>query len=54
MSGDWGKLGTVSQVFSVRKSALEPNPNDALIILSEGLNWARENFKTLCSKPVLA
>ena len=34
----------VSQFFSVRKSALEPKPYCALIILSMGLGWAKENL----------
>ena len=54
MCGAWGKFGKVSQFFSVRKSALEPKPYDALIILSVGLGWARENFETQCCKDVLA
>ena len=33
--------------FFVRKSALEPKPHSALIILSVGLGWARENFGTV-------
>ena len=46
--GAWGKFGTVSQFFIVRKSALEPKPHSTLTILSVGPGRAKKNFGTEC------
>ena len=50
--GAWFKFGTVSQFFSVGKSALEPKLYCALIILSVGLGRAGKNFGTQCPNNV--
>ena len=42
----------MSQFFSVRKSAMETKLYCALIILSMGLGWAKENFGTQCPKNI--